>query len=132
LHKANADKPAKVTVLAAGERCLLIAMKISQNLQAQGLDFDIVNARFVKPLDEELLQGLKSDYVITMEDNVALGGFGSMVNSKWLELGKTAKIKNFAYRDEFIHQGGVSELQAEFGVNCKDIENYILDAIHEG
>ena len=55
-----------------------------------------------------------------------------MVNSKWLELGKTAKIKNFAYRDEFIHQGGVSELQAEFGVNCKDIENYILDAIHEG
>lgn len=132
LHKANADKPAKVTVLAAGERCLLIAMKISQNLQAQGLDFDIVNARFVKPLDEELLQGLKSDYVITMEDNVALGGFGSMVNSKWLELGKTAKIKNFAYRDEFIHQGGVSELQAEFGVNCNDIENYILDAIHEG
>ena len=132
LHKANADKQAKVTVLAAGERCLLIAMKISQNLQAQGLDFDIVNARFVKPLDEELLQGLKSDYVITMEDNVALGGFGSMVNSKWLELGKTAKIKNFAYRDEFIHQGGVSELQAEFGVNCNDIENYILDAIHEG
>ena len=132
LHKANADKQAKVTVFAAGERCLLIAMKISQNLQAQGLDFDIVNARFVKPLDEELLQGLKSDYVITMEDNVALGGFGSMVNSKCLELGKTAKIKNFAYRDEFIHQGGVSELQAEFGVNCKDIENYILDAIHEG
>ena len=131
LHRANAEKDAKVTVLAAGERCLLIAMKIAQNLQAQGFDFDIVNARFVKPLDEELLKGLTSDYVITMEDNVALGGFGAMVTSKWLELGKTGKIKNFAYRDEFIHQGGVSSLQAEFGVNCKEIEQYVLDAIHE-
>jgi 1-deoxy-D-xylulose-5-phosphate synthase len=131
LHRANAENDAKVTVLAAGERCLLIAMKISQKLQAQGIDFDIVNARFVKPLDEELLKGLTSEYVITMEDNVALGGFGSVVNNKWIELGKAGKIKNFAYRDEFIHQGSVSALQAEYGVNCKEIEQYILDVIHE-
>ena len=131
LHRVNVEKDAKVTVLAAGERCLLIAMKISQKLQAQGIDFDIVNARFVKPLDEELLKGLDSDYVITLEDNVALGGFGAMVNTKWIELKKSGKIKNFAYRDEFIHQGGVSALQAEYGVNCKEIEQYILDAIHE-
>jgi 1-deoxy-D-xylulose-5-phosphate synthase len=108
------------------------AEEVRKLLKEEGYGVSLINARFVKPLDEELLQALASDYVITMEDNVALGGFGSMVNTKWLELGKTAKIKNFAYRDEFIHQGGVSELQAEFGVNCKDIENYILDAIHEG
>jgi 1-deoxy-D-xylulose-5-phosphate synthase len=107
-------------------------LHFAQKLQAQGIDFDIVNARFVKPLDEELLKGLTSEYVITMEDNVALGGFGSVVNNKWIELGKAGKIKNFAYRDEFIHQGSVSALQAEYGVNCKEIEQYILDVIHEG
>ncbi len=130
LHRI--DGKAKVTVLAAGERCLLIAMKVLQNLQAEGIEFNVVNARFVKPLDEELLTSIDSDYVITMEDNVALGGFGSMVNGKWLRLGKKGKIKNFAYRDEFIPQGGVSALQGEYGVNCKEIESYIMDAYNEG
>ena len=82
-------------------------MKILQNAQTQGLDFDIVNARFVKPLDEELLSNLQSEYVITMEDNVQLGGFGSMICSKMNEMGKAVKVKTFAYRDEFIPQGSI-------------------------
>ena len=128
LHKST-EKGGKVTVLAAGERCLIIAMKVLQNLQAQGLDFDVVNARFVKPLDEDLLKGLQSEYVITMEDNVQLGGFGSMVCSKMNEFHSSAKIKTFAYRDEFIPQGNVADLQGEYGVNCKAIEEYIKSVL---
>ena len=128
LHKSS-EKPAKLTVLAAGERCLIIAMKILQNAQTQGLDFDIVNARFVKPLDEELLSNLQSEYVITMEDNVQLGGFGSMICSKMNEMGKAVKVKTFAYRDEFIPQGSIATLQSEYGVNCVDIENYIKSVL---
>ncbi|MBQ7948928.1 MAG: 1-deoxy-D-xylulose-5-phosphate synthase [Clostridia bacterium] len=128
LHQ-SADKNAKVTVLAAGERCLIIAMKILQNLQAQGLDFDVVNARFIKPLDEELLKGLQSKHVVTLEDNMLLGGFGSMVCT-WLNArDKDCKVKNFAYRDEFIPQGSIAELQQEFGVNCKEIEEYIQSVL---
>ena len=127
LHKSSSHQ--KVTVLAAGERCLIIAMKILQNLQAQGIDFDVVNARFVKPLDEELLKSLQSEYVITLEDNVQLGGFGSMVCMKMNEFNAFAKVKNFAYRDEFIHQGGVADLQCEYGVNCKEIEAYIKSVL---
>ena len=121
LHKSNG----KVTVLATGERCLVIAMKILQNLQKEGMDFDVVNARFVKPLDEELLNGLESEHVITLEDNVFLGGFGSMVCGALVNRGKACKIKNFAYKDEFIPQGGIAELQGKFGVNCQEIESYI-------
>ena len=120
---------AKATILATGERCLIIAMKIAQSLKEQGKNVDVVNARFVKPLDVELITNLQSEYVITMEDNVFLGGFGSAVNGEIIRLGKACKIKNFAYRDEFIPQGGIAQLQGEYGVNCKDIENYLTEVL---
>lgn len=118
LHK-SAQK--KLTVLATGERCLIIAMKVLKNLQKEGLDFSVVNARFVKPLDEELLKNLENEYIVTIEDNVLLGGFGAMVCAHR----KGEKIKNFAYRDEFIPQGSIASLQAEYGVDCKEIEAFI-------
>jgi len=126
LHKTNS---AKATVLAAGERCLIIAMKVLKALEKTGKSFNIVNARFVKPLDTQMLQSIDSEYVVTMEDNVALGGFGMMVNGELLRLNKTCKVKNFAYRDEFIPQGSVSALQSEYGVDCKEIEKYLLEVL---
>ncbi len=126
LHKT---KGAKATILATGERCLLIAMKVMQNLQAQGKEIDVVNARFVKPLDKEVLQNIKSEHILTMEDNVLLGGFGSAVNIEMIKSGKKCTVKNFAYRDEFIPQGGVSQLQAEYGVSCTEIEAYLSEIL---
>ena len=112
-------------MIASGERCLIIAMKVLQNLQEKGLDFDVVNARFVKPLDTELLGGLTSEYIVTIEDNVFLGGLGAMIDGAIMQSGKACKVKNFAYRDEFIPQGKICDLQSEYGVNCKDVEAYI-------
>ena len=39
------------------------------------------------------------------------------------------KIKNFAYRDEFIPQGTISQLQSDYGVNCQEIESYLMDVL---
>lgn len=125
LHRENMEKDAKVTIIATGERCLIIAMKIVQALQEKGLNADVVNARFVKPLDMNLLKNMQSEYIVTMEDNVLLGGMGSMINNTLISMQKPCKIKNFAYRDEFIVQGSISALQAEYGVNCKEIQEYI-------
>lgn len=128
LHKSQAQ-PAKVTVLAAGERCLIIAMKILNDLQKEGKAFDIVNARFVKPLDKALLNGLQSDCVITLEDNVELGGFGAAVRTEADRLGKSYKVKAFAYHDKFIPQGSVAELQGDYGVNCQEIKDFIKSVL---
>ena len=128
LYKSQNAK-AKVTVLAAGERCLIIAMKILNKLQQEGKSFDIVNARFVKPLDNALLNALESEYVITLEDNVELGGFGMMVQCAINKLEKACKVKTFAYRDEFIVQGNIAELQSSYGVNCQEIEEYIQSVL---
>lgn len=125
LHKSNQ----KLTVLAAGERCLILAMQVREELQKEGLDFSVVNARFIKPLDRELLENLQSEHIATMEDNVFLGGFGSMVNGALIESGKPYKIKNFAYKDRFIPQGSVSELQKEYGVDSEEIKAYIRSVL---
>ena len=125
IHK----KDGKLTLLATGERSLIIAMKVLKNLEKQGKTFDVVNAKFVKPLDTQLLSDLQSEYIVTVEDNVFLGGFGAMVNSEIMRMQKPCKVKNFAYRDEFIPQGSVGELQREYGVNCEDIENYIASVL---
>ena len=45
------------------------------------------------------------------------------------EFHSSAKIKTFAYRDEFIPQGNVADLQGEYGVNCKAIEEYIKSVL---
>ena len=126
LHRAVGSK---ATVVASGERSLIVAMKVLRNMQQKGVEFDVVNARFVKPLDEELLRSLRSEYLITVEDNVFIGGFGSLVNGFVIKENLSQKIKNFAYRDEFIPQGKIPQLQAEYGVNCNEIEKYLTEIL---
>ncbi len=120
----------KLTLLAVGERCLTIATKVAATLLEKGVRASVVNARFVKPLDEELLRSLTGT-VVTIEDNVLLGGFGSMVNTFVMQNELPLTVKAFAYRDEFIVQGGVAQLQREYGVSCEEIEQYALKVLSD-
>ena len=119
------DTPSPVTVLATGERSLIIAMKVLQSLEKSGKTFNVVNARFVKPLDETLLRGMHSKHIVTIEDNMLYGGFGAMVNTYVTQNALPFTVKNFAYTDKFIEHGGVAQLQKEYGVSCEEIERYI-------
>ena len=120
----------KLTLLAVGERCLTIATKVAASLSKKGMEISVVNARFVKPLDEALLRSLQGT-VVTIEDNVLLGGFGSMVNTFVMQNELPLTVKSFAYRDEFIVQGGVAQLQREYGVSCEEIEQYALKVLSD-
>lgn len=126
LHRANEEK---LTIVATGERCLLLGMNVKKSLNEKGLDVGVVNARFVKPLDRELLENLTSSHVVTLEDNVKIGGFGQAVCNAVREIeertGKKYVCKNFAYADSFIPQGTICELQTEYGLNEEEIEKYI-------
>ena len=126
LHKING---ARASIIAAGERSLIIAMKVQNNLEKQGLSCDVINARFVKPLDIELLRNLQCNHIVTIEDNVYLGGLGAMISGEILKQNKDVSIKTFAYRDEFIPQGSIASLQSEYGVDCKEIEKYLLQVL---
>lgn len=116
-------KGGNITVLASGERCISASFKLKEILDKDGIAVDIVNARFVKPLDIDLLDKITSDMIITVEDNMLLGGFGSYVSEYFSD--KDKKIKNFAYEDKFIPQGGVSSLMDDYGVNAEKMAEYI-------
>ena len=114
----------ELAILATGERSIALSMKVLDGLRKNGKSADIINARTVKPLDIEMLNALKNKHIITVEDNVLLGGFGSMVNTYVMQSGKQIAVKNYAYRDEFSTHGGVSVLQAEYGVDWEEILRY--------
>lgn len=110
----------KITVLACGERAVTTAFAVREKT---GIPFDIVNARFVKPLDEKLLSAVVSSHIVTIEDNARLGGLGDQINRFYLNQGKI--IRNFAYKDVFIPQGSIGELQREFGLDGEEIAKYL-------
>jgi 1-deoxy-D-xylulose-5-phosphate synthase len=119
LTDANDD----CVILACGERMIERALKISQILHNEGVEVGVINARFVKPLDETLLNSLTEKLIITLEDNMILGGFGSLVCNYFSASNKI--IKNFGYIDQFIPHGGVNDLINEFGVDTNQIVEYI-------
>lgn len=120
---------AKVTIIAAGERCLMIATELSDCFEQKGKAVDVINARFVKPLDVDTLFNIQSEYIITIEDNVFLGGLGAMIDGAFIQKGIRRNVKNYAYRDEFIPHGSVMSLQKRFGVDKDEIERYIAEVL---
>ena len=80
----------------------------------------MVNARFVKPLDEKLLvqHAKEHQFIISMEDNVLNGGFGSAMLEKLQENNISIPFKRIGWPDKFIpHGDSVSSLREKFGLS---------------
>jgi len=90
---------------------------------------EIINARFLKPLDEEtILNSIrKTGYCITIEDNLLKGGLGSAVveavNKSDIQ---DVKIKNFGYDDTFVEHGMVKELEDKYGLSAEKISGKLF------
>jgi 1-deoxy-D-xylulose-5-phosphate synthase len=92
-------------------------------LATEALDATLVDMRFVKPLDQELLKSLSSNhqYLITVEDNAIAGGAGSAVNEFILSQGLPIKILNIGLPDIFIKHGSQTEIHQELGLDSQGI-----------
>ena len=121
LHSTSSD----IVVLAAGETSLALAEKVRLRSIKTGRDFTIVNVRFLKPLDREMLTALPQRHVVTIEDNVLCGGLGDAVRRFYGNCGK--QIYSFGYRDEFIPHGEPRELSEEYGRSASDLETLISE-----
>jgi 1-deoxy-D-xylulose-5-phosphate synthase len=89
-------------------------------LASRGIEAGVVNARFVKPLDAEVIQRIASQdaLLLTVEDNAVAGGFGSAVNEHLIEHGFDASVvRNLGLPDRFIEHGERGELLAELGLS---------------
>ena len=125
-------RPGKSEVIYAGSKIALLAVgsmvKMAEEVRKQlkermGIDAALVNARFVKPIDEELLCSLTDDYdlVVTMEENVKDGGFGERVLSFAEEKELPFGVEIVALPDRFIPHGSVSYQMKQVGFTAEDI-----------
>ncbi len=119
LREGNSD----FAIIACGERAITLAMNAADSLNSSGISVDVINARFIKPLDTQMLDGVKAKHIITIEDNMLIGGLGSLIDGYFSQGNK--QIKNFAYSDKFVPQGDVGELMSDFGVSSEEIVNFI-------
>jgi 1-deoxy-D-xylulose-5-phosphate synthase len=100
------------------------ALDAAAALETEGIDLTVVNARFVKPLDEALIVTLaeKNGILVTIEENVVQGGFGTAVLELLEERGLSGvRVLRLGYPDSYIPQGEQAELRAILGLDAAGI-----------
>ncbi len=119
----------KAEIISEGKDLLLVSIgaifgrvyKARELLEERKISSGLINARFVKPLDRDVLIGsaLKTRKVLTIEDNTILGGFGSSINE--LLSATSVKVKNIGINDVFPEQGKRDFLLDRYGLSPGDI-----------
>ena len=114
LGKAEILKEGKdITIVAIGKR-VAKAMEMAEKLKQNEIDAEVINARFLKPLDKEKIKTSieKTKNVITMEDGTEINGLGTAVEELIVEENlQNIKFKKYAWPDEFIINGSVEEIE---------------------
>ena len=120
------DEGEETVVLAIGTM-VKHALEAKQILLKDNINPTIVNARFLKPIDEELLHSLLKSHksVVTIEDNVKSGGFGSRINQFIIDNNYDNRIENISLPDEFIQHGDIDALYDIVGLSAIGIANKI-------
>lgn len=103
-------------------------MKVAKDLKNHGINATVINARFVKPIDEAMLDSLAENYdmIVTLEENVLHGGYGERVLKYITSAGYNRKIINVAVPNRFISHGNVDVLYKAVGLDVDSIVERIL------
>ena len=108
-----------LTLLAIGST-VYPALEAADLLRERGISAAVVNARFVKPLDRELIlaEAAKTGVLVTVEENALMGGFGSAVLELLSDAGLTqVRVKRIGIPDSFVEQGSQAQLRADLGLD---------------
>ncbi len=116
----------EVAIIAVGTM-VQVAEKAAKELEALGYDIKIINARFIKPLDEELLLQLaQQEYkVVTIEEGSEQGGFGSSILEFYAKQNMNVDVNVIGIPDEFVEQGSISQLRNLVGLTAENLAEQI-------
>ncbi len=100
---------------------LPMANELAEKLDQQGHSAAVINPRFVKPFDRELLASYARHVtaIVTFEDHVLMGGFGSVVLEALSEMGLNTPVIRIGWPDRFIEHGKVDQLRARHGISVE-------------
>ncbi|MBR3254716.1 MAG: 1-deoxy-D-xylulose-5-phosphate synthase [Clostridia bacterium] len=114
-----------LSIIAIGKE-VAKAVSVANELSTMGINAEVINVRFLKPLDNDLIKKsiLKTKNVITMEDGTIINGLATAIKELIVDENiQNVKLNSFAYPDEFIKHGTVDELQKIYGQDKESILN---------
>ena len=119
----------EIALLAVGSM-VKTAVQVREMLLQDKINPTLVNARFVKPLDKKMLDRLAKEHkiLVTMEENVAAGGFGSQVADYMRREHPEVKILTIALPDSFIEHGNPEKLKEKAGIDAVSVYKKIKEA----
>ena len=118
---------ADIAVIFVGHMAEL-ADRVRTGIRDAGYKCSLINARFVKPLDTQLLDRLSRTHrlFVTIEENVVAGGFGGQVLEYASEAKLPVYIRNIGIPDDYVEHGNVEILRREVGLDCGRIVEQVL------
>ncbi|MFF2754364.1 1-deoxy-D-xylulose-5-phosphate synthase [Psychrobacillus sp. NPDC058041] len=108
-----------------------MALEAASKLEQANISVEVINARFIKPLDEEMLRSLqkRNISIITVEESILQGGFGSAVLEFFNENELQANVKRIGIPDVFIEHGDVNQLLDEINITSDEIVNVVENSV---
>ncbi len=116
----------KIAVLCVGHM-FETALEVRRLLKEQGYACTLVNARFVKPIDEEMIDGLCRTHrlIATIEENVQTGGYGEHVMEYVCKKRYPAEVLPLALPDDYVEHGSILALRKETGLDAASMAEKI-------
>lgn len=105
-----------------------VALKVYEQLKEKGYSCSLINARFVKPMDERVLTKMAENHklFVTMEDGIQSGGYGEKVENFVYRNQLAVKVLVNAIPDQYVEQGSISELRKEIGLDAESIVEKVI------
>ena len=117
-----------IALLAVGSM-VKTAEQVRRNLKGIGYSCTLVNGRFIKPVDTDILEELAKDHrlIVTMEENVRSGGFGERVQDYIVDRELPVHVLEITLPDEYVEHGNASLLYEEVGIDADSVTKRIIE-----
>ncbi len=122
------EKGKDITIVAIG-KMVARAKAVAEILKKENISCTVINARFLKPFDEKTLLENYAKTIVTIEDGTVIGGIASKVEEIIKENEINSRILKFAYPDEFVKHGSVSEIEEKYGLDTESIFERIKEEL---
>jgi len=130
IGKGEMLKPgADIAIIAIGAT-VAPALEAANQLAGNGISAAVVNARFAKPLDSDLILELANrfKYIVTVEENSLIGGLGTGITALIQESGIfDTRVRSIGIPDEFVEHGTQATLRAQYGLDASSITQQVLE-----
>jgi len=110
------------------------ALKVAEELDTKDISVEVVNCRFIKPMDNSYLKTIVSrgiNNVLTIEEGVIEGGFGDGVSSFLVENGFKGNFKRLGLPDSYVQHGSRSQILSHLSLDDSGIKTKVLELIDE-